>query len=344
MNTNPDPVSTDLLVAYLCGECQPHEKLHVRQWIEASEENKARFAEIQRIWQVAETAYPSSFDTNTDASWDKVNRRIFVEDHTKIVVQMKPDPKRLFFKKAILVAAVLIPLVTVALYFFFQTKTPRILSVDSKDSIVFTQLSEGTIIRLNQGSNLNYPEKFTGKRREITLSGEAYFKVYHDALKPFVVHTETIDINVLGTEFDVKAYPRHEKTEVTVMSGRVAIFSIDHDKTYTDSLSLEPGYKGVYTASTNRLECFKLSDANDLFWINKTLEFSEKELSVVFDKLESAYKITIVPKDSSLLKLRLTTVFQDQPIDSIMSVIGETFGLKVVNKNKTYEVDRQRKE
>jgi ferric-dicitrate binding protein FerR (iron transport regulator) len=84
-------------------------------------------------------------------------------------------------------------------------------------------LADGTTIWLNAGSELKYPPSFVGHTREVYLSGEAYFDVYHDAAKPFIIHTGKVTTTVLGTAFDIKEYKNAHLIVVTVIRGKVSV-------------------------------------------------------------------------------------------------------------------------
>lgn len=85
------------------------------------------------------------------------------------------------------------------------------------------ELADGTVVWINSASSLRFPENFTKSRREVFLKGEAYFEVRRDTAKPFIVHTETGEIRVLGTSFNVSAYPTDEWWQITLVEGQVMV-------------------------------------------------------------------------------------------------------------------------
>src|SRR5699024_2281168 len=105
-------------------------------------------------------------------------------------------------------------------------------------------LPDGTKVWLNADSKLTYPNDFQHiPKREVTLVGEAYFKVKHDAEHPFVIHTKGLTVRDIGTEFNLKAYPDDENSSLSLIEGSVSVSLInDKDK----DLILKPGEKVVY--------------------------------------------------------------------------------------------------
>src|SRR5690606_33142812 len=105
-------------------------------------------------------------------------------------------------------------------------------------------LPDGTLVSMNAGSSLSYPLWFGNKERRVTLSGEAYFDVSHDAERPFHVVSGDIDVQVLGTRFNMTAYRDEPGAAVTLETGRVEVSRGDH------SLTLAPGEQAYADAAT----------------------------------------------------------------------------------------------
>ncbi|MCP9749722.1 FecR family protein [Ferruginibacter sp. HRS2-29] len=85
------------------------------------------------------------------------------------------------------------------------------------------KLPDGTNVILNSDSKLSYPDNFLGNTREVTLEGEAYFEVTENKSKPFVIHLPAMDIKVLGTTFNVKAYPGEQSSEASLIKGSIEV-------------------------------------------------------------------------------------------------------------------------
>ena len=91
-------------------------------------------------------------------------------------------------------------------------------------------LSDGTQVKLNSGSTLSYPQQFStfAHSREVYLEGEAFFKVVHQSKQPFIVHIGNLKVKVLGTQFNIKAYPAEENITTTLAQGKVLVLSLIH--------------------------------------------------------------------------------------------------------------------
>ena len=115
------------------------------------------------------------------------------------------------------------------------------------------QMPDGTLVSLEQGSTLDYPDQFSGKTREIYLKGEAFFEVTKDATHPFIVHTELLKTTVLGTSFNVEAYPEGNEARVVVVSGKVKVEVTAQGKEQQEVVVV-PNQRAVYYELPDRLE------------------------------------------------------------------------------------------
>jgi ferric-dicitrate binding protein FerR (iron transport regulator) len=196
-------------------------------------------------------------------------------------------------------------------------------------------LSDGTIVWLNADSKLSYPRVFTGHSREITLSGEAYFEVKHDASRPFTVHTKAIDVRVLGTVFDIKAYPQDQYVETSLIKGAVRV-SINNGQKNGRQVVLRPNQKfilstipGVAEKQVNNgdnphdlvKEAPGSQLTNETGWRNNSLNFENEQFSDLVPKLERWFAITVVIQTPGLKNLRFTGTLDNASLDTVMQAL-----------------------
>ncbi|MEK7718699.1 MAG: FecR domain-containing protein [Bacteroidota bacterium] len=153
-------------------------------------------------------------------------------------------------------------------------------------------LSDNTIVWLNAGSRLIYPSRFTGERREVLLFGEAYFEVAKNAEMPFVVKTTSIEVKVLGTEFNVSAYPDDNVVQTVLKNGSVSIRR-NHGNIFEKELVLTPNQMALFDKTTQDSKIYTV-DANDYtIWTKGLLSFDDLEMCRVLKSLERYYNIQI---------------------------------------------------
>lgn len=147
-------------------------------------------------------------------------------------------------------------------------------------------LSDGTEVWLNAGSQLDYPGQFEGEERRVKLSGEAYFKVKHDAVHPFIVEAAGQEVIVHGTEFNIEAYPDERVASTTLVNGSVTVVSPGK----AAPAKLRPGEQAVLNTQSQALKVKSVNTSTATSWRegrfifdNRTLEDIVRELSRWYD-------------------------------------------------------------
>lgn len=147
-------------------------------------------------------------------------------------------------------------------------------------------LADGTKVWMNAESELRYPQIFTGSKREVWLKGEAYFEVAADASKPFIVETAGQRIEVLGTQFNVNAYPTEEKSAVTLVEGKVKVAV-----TGQVSQTLRPGQQSVLKSEHLAVRDVNVDDY--IAWKNDEFMFNEESLTEAVHRIGRWYDLDI---------------------------------------------------
>ena len=146
-------------------------------------------------------------------------------------------------------------------------------------------LSDGSRVWLNAASELNYPETFRGDTREVHLVGEAYFEIAPDSNRPFYVHTQEMQLKVLGTSFNVKAYPDETRTVTTLLTGSIE----QHYPSSGQSLRLLPLQQVSFDHTSGNLQTLKADPEEVLAWKNGKFIARNKTLEEIFQQLSRWY-------------------------------------------------------
>lgn len=197
-------------------------------------------------------------------------------------------------------------------------------------------LTDGTQVTLNAESELKYPDTFDGRTREVYLTGEAFFEVTKDAKHPFIVHTDKLDIKVLGTGFDVKAYPNDQLTEATLLHGSIQLSL----KSQPESpILLKPAEKFILThASANTggiaatkeayrivpLSYLNTTDTKTLVetaWMNNKLLFKDQTFSALSLNLARKYGVNFIFKSEKLKKYTFTGEFEKENLSEALKAL-----------------------
>lgn len=313
------------IIRFIIGKTDDNERIMIQQWIDHSDENKAQFQNLQKIWAL--TKDPKKVkpaDVNVDLAWNSLKNRM--DQYSEIEKKHLPKQRSLSFY-LVRVAAVFIIGLLVFTVFRYQSQQLDQIQLASNDStITNSPLPDGTIISLNQQTTLEYRDEFSTHERRVKLVGEAFFKVQKDTAKPFIIEAQEAIITVLGTSFNVKALEEDVAVEVLVEEGLVQLSNPDQSQ----STKLQVGEKGIYIKETNEVKKETDIDAESLYWLNKTLLFRNTNLSAVFETLERLYSVKIKVENQTILNCQLTAKFSNESIDHIIDHISTIFELEIV--------------
>jgi len=189
-------------------------------------------------------------------------------------------------------------------------------------------LPDGSMVWLNPGAVISYaPESFSTKTREVSVSGEAFLDVTKDASRPFLVNTGGLIVRVLGTSFNVKAFTRQRKYEVSVVSGKVQVFtSYKNDR--KKYVLLLPSQKAVFQGNTGILTATQVIPANHKAesWQPVSLTFDDENLGEVVKRLEAKFGISIQLADTDLNNCLLKATFENNRLSEILETTTQMLG------------------
>ena len=179
-------------------------------------------------------------------------------------------------------------------------------------------LPDGTQVKLNAESSLSYTHDFGRELRQVNLEGEAYFEVTRNEDKPFVVHTKYLDIEVLGTSFNVYSYERENVMEMALISGRIKIQTCSEPSRV---VYLKPNEKALFNKESGIITVEKTDNRFETAWLRGDLVFRSTTLSDVLAKLERRYGVNIHLNDSSLANDLFTGNFDSEYIVEVMDLL-----------------------
>ena len=175
-------------------------------------------------------------------------------------------------------------------------------------------LSDGSLVHLNSGSSITYPEKFDEGSRNVSLSGEAYFEVRHNKKNPFVVSAGRLQVAVLGTTFNIAAHDP-EQTSVTLIEGKVSVSA------ESERQILNPGEQVRFDTKTNALIRSTINTDGETSWMNGILYFKETPLTEVMAELGRWYNTEIMLSDTVLKDCTITGTFKEEKLVDVLEGI-----------------------
>ncbi len=214
--------------------------------------------------------------------------------------------------------------------------TKQITAANGK--IMNVTLADGTKVWLNGGSKLTYPEQFRGDKREITLVGEAFLDVAHDTQRAFIVHTGAIRTQVLGTSFNVKAYPEDHFVKVDVLTGKVGVIGKAQNNKGSQTIFLTPAQEVMFDKDNNLAVKKEAIDVGVLTaWKDGDLVFKNMPLPEVVNSIEHRFNIKI-NTDINLVRCSISANFTNVSLVNIMKIISKLVKGKAVQEGTGYRL------
>jgi len=272
-----------LIIKELSGNASEKEKNELKNWLSKDPANEEEFNNLKNIWTSSRVLKPKK-EHDVDAAWNDF--KTLRKDKPVILNKRSVRPMQIAAAIALLVISAFL----VKLFLFNDTdqiinvKAESVvigkesgieivtLTVSTGDSAKVFLLPDSSKVYLNKNSKLTYPEKFTGKERASSLSGEGFFEVVHNG-KPFIVECKGTRTKVLGTSFNIKGYETDEKLTVSVVTGTVEL----SNKT-NDHLLLTANERGTVNNEEATITKTNYSDKNFIWWKKNGLKTRIKKI------------------------------------------------------------------
>ncbi|HBX46377.1 FecR family protein [Limibacterium fermenti] len=309
----------DRILKYVLGELNTSEKAALRKQLEADKSLKEEFIRIQNTYAL------------TLLSEQAINKQEGQKHFDCFLQQLKHQKRRRIIKTTLQYAAIvalLIASTVLATLHFSTSETPPLamnsLHVPAGQRAQLT-LSDGTVVWLNAQSTFTYPSQFKNNSREVKVIGEAFFDVAKDAKKPFIVSSQNIKMEVLGTQFNVYSYPENEYIQTDLVEGSLKIVQRDNEKNTT---ILKPNEQMIIR--DGKMHVNDITDYEHFLWKEGIYCFQNERLIDILKKLELYYDVEIIVKDPGIFNVRYTGKFRQRDgIDEILRIIRKVKPFKI---------------
>lgn len=335
MSSNPLRLKF-LFNKYIHNECSREELQEFWHLMSELSENDVVSDEIKRYWDTRIEDEWNDDDINSNKAYDKVLQRAEENDMGARILPFyqRKWPRNLAIAASVLAAFVL-------LFFLYREKSAEKqlakVTTHSRGSHPHQviNLPDGTKVTLNGDSRLEYPPVFNAQVREVSLIGEAFFDVATDSQKPFLVHTGSIVTTVLGTSFNIKAFPEEEDIAVTVISGKVQVME---NKKVLGVLAKDDQI--VVNTVSHSVQQVKAQVSEVMQWKREDLVFEDISWERAAIIIANRYGVSIKFEQEAMRNCRFSGTFLsdndlEQVLDVICTLTGATWSKeddgKVVN-------------
>lgn len=328
------------LSGYFFNRCTPEVGHKIEQWFLAHGKSQEARELLFSLWEELEETTTISPEETEQA---------FIRFKEQLLLDNEPEENeseswasRLLFRVQRIAAILILPLILVSGYLFYQSQKEANMVWIEKSTpygdIKRITLPDKTTVWLNAGSTIIYPEEFIGNTRQIFFTGEGHFTVARNKEKPFIIKSHESSIEVLGTQFNLKSYSNDNRIDITLLDGSVA-FYYPRKTDGENRCNMVPGEQIQYNRTTHELEKsrFILSDYSS--WKDGKYYFKNETLADIAKQLERNFNVNIIIKNDSLRNIPYHMAFvNNETLDDILQAMNLDGYLTIKRDGKIIEI------
>lgn len=310
-----------LIYKKLKKEITSDEQADLDHWVEKEATNAQLQQQLEENWQASNTALPP---IEIDAKKDFQGFKKRMQAHKSAATAPKTAKIRSINSRRRLLsiaAAIAIPLMAAIWLFRPSPATTMLVAQTTSGETKSIELNDGTMVTLNENSELKYPATFAATDRQVQLSGEGFFEVAKDATRPFEVQLERASVKVLGTVFNVRSLANESEIKVNVEEGKVQFSSTHIGK----GVILTAGEEGTYDLTANQITEKKVNNKNASAWKTASLTYKNELLSTVVSDLAKHFKVKVTVTNEVMQNCRVTARFADVTAKDVLNYIVEVY-------------------
>jgi ferric-dicitrate binding protein FerR (iron transport regulator) len=310
----------DLIAGYFSRKISEEELKELETWINKSPGNEQQFRRMREIWFSAGClSGQEPFDKN------EAYRRFLSRAGKTNTLPRHKIPLRILWQSVAGIA-----LLAVVSYISFRQGNEQLknhfadIVIEAPwGSRTKTYLPDGTLAWLNAGSRISYSQGFGVGDRNVNLSGEGYFEVTRNEKLPFIVKTNEIQVDVLGTKFNFRNYPDDEEAAISLLEGKVLVKNHIREG---ENVKIEPDRKVFLDKKNGLMRIIEVNARHTAEWTNGYLFFDEELLPDIIKELERSYDVKIIITHPDMEKLRFYGNFirKEQSVEEVLDMLGST--------------------
>ncbi|MCW3465583.1 FecR family protein [Chitinophaga nivalis] len=327
MNNKTD-IDIDIVIRYLEDPDNEQHKQALNDWIQADTGNLDIFLDMKAMWQG--DALPTASPYDIQAQWDQLNA---VLDATPATTGTAPQQGRIvpLTRKYWWAAAAAVVAIALTWTWLGPGSYQTFATATQQDSLL---LPDGSKVYLNAHTSIRYARRFGQTNRNIRIDkGEAFFDVTRNETVPFIVNAPEVEVQVLGTAFNVKAASSGVK--VFVQSGKVSAAYKGTEK----KVILTPGVEASLQHNGTNIDTQLHKKSNNILaWKTRCLTFDDTPLAEVATSLADFYGVEISLSNPALSDKKLLATFRNMPLDEVLDIMRKTLQINITHKNNLVEI------
>jgi transmembrane sensor len=314
---NQDEINS-IIAACLAGSAAAEDFERLNAWISDNKDNLLYYQRMKNIWELWHNEI-NPHDVNLEKAHLKVQGRLGFVRKSSVV-----------FTFLLRAAAILfLPMLAGSYYLGTLSEEKKAIAVKpvyNEVSAAFgtrslLTLDDGSRVWLNSGSKLKYPKDFSGRHREVFLSGEGYFEVESDASRPFIVRTKRLNVRATGTRFNVNVSSIEKAAQITLVEGKVSVSkNVAGGKTVEIS-KMTPSQHLAFDTLSGSFNLLTEDTYRFIAWKDGKLIFRNEPLEDVIKRIGYFYNVDIELKDEKLKEYRYRATFEEESLDEILHLL-----------------------
>jgi ferric-dicitrate binding protein FerR (iron transport regulator) len=343
-----------ILIKYIKGELTESEKAKVLEWAAKDKANELYIARLLNVDTLVNLPQGGASDREVDEILKKLKTQSFTNKKYYTI------NKKIFWSAASIVILAVVSTLLMLNSFERSPKEDTLLSQNIVNTFKYKNITptktlytprgvkarlvlpDSSQVWLNSDTWITYPDSFDSLVRSVTISGEAYFDVKKNPDRPMIVNTtKGFSIQVLGTQFNIKAYENDNIAQTTLYSGEIYLLRSENNKIVGTKISPnQTALINVENLKLNVTTIIKESPKNDYAWKEGKIIFESTPFPEVIKTLERWHGVDFVIKDREILKYKITATFNSESIVQIMDLIQMTTPVKYKIENRKVVLDR----
>lgn len=326
----------DLIAKYLSGNIQSEEREILFSWVGHNPDNQKYFDEMIQLWSHPVSIDDDDFQPDIESAWNNIDLKIsnpktIQEPQTTTIVSL---PKKRNSRWLLSIAASVAILITAAFLFkdiLFPPSVP-VTTILANQEKIKVELPDGSFVWLNKNSSISYDKDFDV--RTVNFEGEGYFEIAKDASRPFTILSGAAKTTVLGTAFNLRAYPEEKDIELVVEEGKVKFESTKKET----SIFLEKDESAIFNREDDTIKEKNITSKNIFAWKTGTISFSDTPILEVVSDLSRQFKVTF-KLDIEESPCPFKSTYQgDVKLETILDDITEILNLQTKRSGDTYVI------
>ncbi|MEZ0183688.1 FecR family protein [Flavobacterium oncorhynchi] len=367
-------MTSELINKYLSNEASEQEVQALFEWIEASAENKKQFIATKKAWVLSGLSNVAATDAVSVIQMKQKNRlRQYLNYAAVFLVLLGLGTTFLLLTNTSKTSKEIVLELGDGRLEYFSEKNQTTLLNDkgdlvarkfpneiiyfgktSDEKVVYNtltipygkrfklKLSDGTIVNLNAGSTLRYPQQFgINGNRNVYLTGEAFFDVAKDKEHPFIVNANQVDIKVLGTKFNISAYPENPTVNSTLIEGSIEMFETANP---ANVVLLEPNQMATWQHNAKKITLKNVDPAFYSAWTKGELAFKDTPFSTIAKIIQRTYDVEIINENSDLARQNFTGTIKisESSVENILDLLKRDTPFNYSIEQKTITITNPR--